>query len=202
VLGGTQSLHTNSMDETLALPTEHAVTIALRTQQVIAHESGAANTIDPLGGSYFVEALTNKIEEGVYAYFQKIQELGGMVEAIGQGFPQREIAKSAQWYQRAVEKKEKIIVGLNEFVEKDEKIETLKIGSETEKKQVRAVKKIREKRDQKRWQLSLSKLQVAARTRVNLMPLIIEAVIAYATVGEISSALKEVFGEYREPSLF
>jgi methylmalonyl-CoA mutase, N-terminal domain len=202
VLGGTQSLHTNSMDETLALPTEHAVTIALRTQQVIAHESGAANTIDPLGGSYFVEALTNKIEEGVYAYFQKIQELGGMVEAISQGFPQREIAKSAQWYQQAVEKKEKIIVGLNEFVEKDEKIETLKIGSEAEIKQVRAVKKIREKRDQKRWQLSLSKLQAASRTRVNLMPLIIEAVRAYATVGEISSAMKEVFGEYREPSLF
>ncbi len=202
VLGGTQSLHTNSMDETLALPTEHAVTIALRTQQVIAHESGAANTIDPLGGSFFVEALTNKIEKGVYAYFQKIHDLGGMVEAIGQGFPQREIAKSAQWYQKAVEKKEKIIVGLNEFVEKDEKIETLKIGSETEKKQVRAVKKIREKRDQKRWRLSLSKLQAAARTRVNLMPLIIDAVRAYATVGEISSALKEVFGEYREPSLF
>ncbi len=202
VLGGTQSLHTNSMDETLALPTEHAVTIALRTQQVIAHESGAANTIDPLGGSYFVEALTNKIEEGVYTYFQKIQELGGMVEAIGQGFPQREIAKSAQGYQQAIEKKEKIIVGLNEYIEKDERIETLKIGSETEKKQVRTVKKIREKRDQKRWQLSLSKLQAAARTRVNLMPLIIDAVRAYATVGEISSALKEVFGEYREPSLF
>ncbi len=202
VLGGTQSLHTNSMDETLALPTERAVTIALRTQQVIAHESGVANIIDPLGGSYFVEALMNKMEKDVYDYFRRIDELGGMVEAISQGFPQREIAKSAQLYQQAIEKKEKIVVGVNEFTEKEEKIETLKIGPEIEKKQIMAVKKLRKTRDSKRWAVSLEKLKVAARSGGNLIPFIIGAVKAYATVGEISSALKEVFGEYKEPSIF
>ncbi len=202
VLGGTQSLHTNSMDETLALPTERAVTIALRTQQVIAHESGVANIIDPLGGSYFVEALTNKMEREVYDYFRKIDELGGMIEAIGQGFPQREIAKSAQWYQQAIEKKDKVVVGVNEFNEKEEKIETLKIGPEIERRQIMAVKKARRARDGKRWAASLQKLGAAARSGEKLIPFIIDAVKTYATVGEISSALKEVFGEYKEPSIF
>ncbi len=202
VLGGTQSLHTNSMDETLALPTERAVTIALRTQQIIANESGAANTVDPLGGSYFIEALTNKIEEGVCKYFKKIDELGGMVEAIQQGYPQREIARSSQWYQQAIEKKEKIVVGLNEFVEEEEPIETLKIGPEIEKKQIKAVKGIRKKRNKKRWEASLKRLKGAAEGKENLMPYIIDAVKAYATVGEVSNTLKEVFGEYKEPALF
>jgi methylmalonyl-CoA mutase N-terminal domain/subunit len=202
VLGGTQSLHTNSMDETLSLPTEKAVTVALRTQQIIAHESGVANVIDPLGGSYFIEALTSRMEREVYAYFKKIDELGGMVEAIGQGYPQREIAKSAQWYQQAVEKKEKIVVGVNEFTEPAAPIETLKIGPEIEKKQVKAVREVRRKRDRKRWETSLTRLKAAAAGKENLMPLLIDAVKAYATVGEICGALKEVFGEYKEPALF
>ncbi len=202
VLGGTQSLHTNSLDETFALPAERAVTIALRTQQIIAHESGVTNAIDPLGGSYFVEALTKKIESEVYAYFRKIDALGGMVEAIGRGFPQREIAKSAQWYQQAVERNEKIVVGVNAFVEKEEKIETLKIGPEIERGQIRAVRALRAKRDKRKWETSLRRLQTAAAGKANLMPCIIDAVKAYATVGEISSVLKEVFGEYKEPALF
>ncbi len=202
VLGGTQSLHTNSMDETLSLPTEKAVTIALRTQQIIAHESGVANVIDPLGGSYFIEALTNRMEKEVYAYFKKIDGMGGMVEAIGQGYPQREIAKSAQWYQRAIEKKEKIVVGVNEFMEPAAAIETLKIGPEIEKKQVKAIRNVRRKRDRKRWATSLTRLKAAASGKENLMPLLIDAVKAYATVGEICGALKEVFGEYKEPALF
>ncbi|MFZ3091116.1 MAG: methylmalonyl-CoA mutase family protein [Nitrospirota bacterium] len=202
VLGGTQSLHTNSMDETLSLPTERAVTIALRTQQIIAYESGVTNTIDPLGGAYFIEALTNKVEEEVYKYFKKIDELGGMVEAIQQGFPQREIARSAQWYQRAIEKKDKIVVGLNEFIEEEEPIETLRIGPEVEKRQIKAVKEIRKKRSRKKWEASLRKLRIAAEGKNNLMPYIIDAVKAYATVGEVSNTLKEVFGEYKEPAAF
>lgn len=202
VLGGTQSLHTNSMDETLSLPTERAVTIALRTQQIIAHESGVTNTIDPLGGSYFVEALTNKIEKEACEYFKKIAELGGMVEAIQQGFPQREIARSAQWYQMAIEKKAKIVVGLNEFVEEDEPIETLRIGPEIEERQIKAVKGIRKKRNKKKWEASLERLKGAAEGKDNLMPYIIDAVKAYATVGEICDTLKEVFGEYQEPAAF
>ena len=202
VLGGTQSLHTNSMDETLALPTEKAVTIAVRTQQILAHESGVANVIDPLGGSYFIEALTNRMEQEAYVYFKKIESLGGMVEAIGQGFPQREIAKSAQWYQQAIERKEKIVVGMNEFVEKEEPIETLKIGPEIEKNQVKTIKELRRKRDPRRWKSSLTKLKSAAAGKENLMPFLIDAVTAYATVGEICGALKEVFGEYKEPALF
>ncbi|MFZ3064637.1 MAG: methylmalonyl-CoA mutase family protein [Nitrospirota bacterium] len=202
VLGGTQSLHTNSMDETLSLPTERAVTIALRTQQIIANESGVTNTIDPLGGSYFVEALTNKVEEEAYKYFKKIDDFGGMVEAIQQGFPQREIARSSQWYQRAIEKKEKIVVGLNEFAEEEEAIETLKIGAEIEERQIKEVKGIRKKRNKKRWEASLERLKGAAEGKENLMPYIIDAVKAYATVGEVSNTLKGVFGEYKEPALF
>jgi methylmalonyl-CoA mutase N-terminal domain/subunit len=202
VLGGTQSLHTNSMDETLALPTERAVTMALRTQQIIAHESGVANVIDPLGGSYFVEALTNKIEKEVYVYFKRIDALGGMIEAIGQGFPQREIALSAQWYQQAIEKKEKIVVGVNEFTEQEQPIDTLKIGPDIEKRQVRRLKALRQKRDTGRWASSLNRLETAAAGRDNLVPFIIDAVKAYATVGEISGVLKGVFGEYKEPALF
>ena len=201
VLGGTQSLHTNSMDETLALPTEKAVTIALRTQQIIAHESGVANVIDPLGGSYFIEALTNRMEKEVYAYFKKIDGLGGMVEAIGQGYPQREIAMSARWYQLAIEKKEKIVVGVNAFTEPAEPIETLKIGPEIERKQVKSLREMRKKRNSKKWESSLMRLSAAAEGKENLMPYLIDAVKAYATVGEICDALKEVFGEYREPAL-
>jgi methylmalonyl-CoA mutase N-terminal domain/subunit len=202
VLGGTQSLHTNSMDETLSLPTEKAVTIAVRTQQVIAHESGAANVIDPLGGSYYLEALTDKMEEEVYRYFRKIEDQGGMVEAIERGYPQREIALSAAWYQQAIEKKEKIVVGVNAFVQEEEPIELLKIGPEAEKRQKRAVRELRRTRDGKKWSEALEKLQKAAKGDENLMPFLIDAVEAYATVGEICGALKEVFGEYKEPALF
>jgi methylmalonyl-CoA mutase N-terminal domain/subunit len=202
VLGGTQSLHTNSMDETLSLPTERAVTIALRTQQIIAYESGVTNTIDPLGGAYFIEALTDRIEKEAYGYFKKIDELGGMVEAIHQGFPQREIARSARWYQQAIEKKEKIVVGINEYIEEEEPIEMLKIGPEVEAKQIRAVRAARKKRDRKKWEAAIKKLTAAAKTKENLMPYIIDAVKTYATVGEICNALSEVFGEYQETAAF
>jgi methylmalonyl-CoA mutase N-terminal domain/subunit len=160
------------------------------------------NAVDPLGGSYFVETLTNRIEQEVYAYFEKIDSLGGMVEAIEQGFPQQEIARRAQWYQQAVEKKEKIVVGVNEFMEKEGSIETLKIGPGTEQGQVRRLTAVRRKRDRGRWERSLLDLKNAATGDENLMPFLIDAVKAYATVGEICEALKEVFGEYKEPAFF
>ena len=199
VLGGTQSLHTNSMDETLSLPTEKAVRIALRTQQIIAYESGVTDTIDPLGGSYYLETLTTNIEEGVYKYLKKIERLGGMVSAIKKGFPQREIMKSADRYQREIEKKGKIVVGVNEFVSEEEPIETLRIAPEVEKRQTEAVKRIREERDKTVWEVSLTRLKKAAESEENLFPFILEAVKSYATVGEICATLKEIFGEYREP---
>lgn len=199
VLGGTQSLHTDSMDENFALPSERAVRIALRTQQVIAYESGVANTVDPLGGSYYIETLTSHMEGGVYKYFKKIERLGGMVSAIKKGFPQREIMKSAGKYQKEIENKERVIVGVNEFITKEEPIEVLKIGLEVEECQIAAVKRIREERDKKGWESSLIRLKGAAGTKENLFPFILEAVRSYATVGEICAALKEVFGEYREP---
>jgi len=204
VLGGTQSLHTNSMDETLALPTEKAVMIALRTQQIIAYETGVANVIDPLGGSYFIEAKTKEMEEKAEEYFEKIEELGGVIKAIEKGFFQKEIAKSAYEYQRAVEEGRKIVVGVNKFKLEDEKLEIpiLKIDPRVETEQKEAVKKLREERDNDRVARELERLKETARGSDNLMPVIIDCARCYCTEGEIISALKEVFGEYKEPIFF
>ncbi len=203
VLGGTNSLHTNSLDETLALPSDFAVKIALRTQQIIAHESGVANTIDPLGGSYFVEELTTRMERGCFDYFRRIDELGGMVEAIEAGFPQKEIMDAAYAYQRSVDKNEKIVVGVNEFVDEDEKpIETLYIDDAVEEEQKTAVRELRRTRNNKAVSSTLGTLRQACRDGANVMPPLIEAVKTYATVGEISDVMREVFATYEEPAVF
>ncbi|MGQ0812693.1 MAG: acyl-CoA mutase large subunit family protein [Nitrospiraceae bacterium] len=200
VLGGAQSLHTNSMDETLALPTEEAVKLALRTQQVIAHESEVTNTIDPLGGSYYVESLTNRLEEEALGYFRRLDEMGGMVKAIEGGFPQRDILEASQRYQREVERKERIIVGVTDYVEQEERrIPTLKIGPEVEQDQVARLSDLRKSRDSFKMAGAVEELQEAASCSENVMPYLIEAVKAKATLGEICAALKEVFGTYREP---
>ena len=203
VMGGTQSLHTNSRDETLALPTEESVRIAVRTQQIIAYESGVINTIDPFGGSYFVEALTAKLEEIALDYIGRIDKMGGMVEAIEAGYPQKEIQESAYWYQKAVEKKEKIIVGVNEFeISEEAPIEILKVDEAVEKKQIEALKKLRKERNNREVKSALEKLKETAKGTDNLMYPIIDAVKAYATLGEICDVLREVFGEYMEPVFF
>lgn len=200
VLGGTQSLHTDSMDETLALPSEEAVMIALRTQQIIAYESGVTNSVDPLGGSYYLESLTNKTEEEVYKYFKKLDDLGGIVSAIEKGYPQKEIREAGYLYQREIDEKERIIVGLNEFTAEEERpIKTLKIGPEIEESQIERLKAVKRERDNYRIGKTLEDLKRAAEKGEDLMPEIIEAVKLYATVGEISGAMKEVFGEHREP---
>ncbi len=200
VLGGTQSLHTNSLDETLALPTEEAVKLALRTQQIIAQESEVTNSVDPLGGSYYVEALTNRLEEAALDYFRKLDEMGGMVKAIEQGFPQREILDASQLYQREVERKERIVVGVSDFVEKENRsIPILKVGPEVEREQAARLSDIRKSRDPFRMAGAVEELQEAASCGENVMPYLIEAVKAKATLGEICVALKEVFGMYREP---
>ncbi len=201
VLGGTNSLHTNSYDEALALPTEAAATIALRTQQIIARESGVINTVDPLGGSYFVEALTNQMEEGALEYFDRIDQMGGMISAIDSGFPQKEILDASYQYQRALEQNQKTVVGVNEFVHDDEvPLETLKIGDETGNYQVARLQELRSGRNNSKVQAALEALQEGAETSRNLMPLILDAVREYATVGELSTTLKRVFGTYIEPS--
>jgi methylmalonyl-CoA mutase N-terminal domain/subunit len=204
VLGGTQSLHTNSMDETLALPSEKAVRIALRTQQVIAHETGVINTIDPLAGSYFIEAKTNEMEEQAEAYFRKVDELGGVVKAIEAGFFQREIGRSAYEYQKAVEREHKIVVGVNRFQLEDEKIDIpiLRIDPEVEIEQRNAVRKVRADRDNDKAARELARLPIAARSGDNLMHVILDCARCYCTEGEIIAALREVFGEYQEPPVF
>jgi methylmalonyl-CoA mutase N-terminal domain/subunit len=203
VLGGTQSLHTNSYDEALALPTEKAVRIALRTQQVIAHESGVTNTIDPLGGSYFVETQTDEMERAAYEYFSRIDELGGMVEAIKQSFPQREIADASFSYQREVDSKQRIVVGVNEFqVEDDVEIPTLKIDRALEAKQVGRLKATKGRRDSTAVASTLAELKRAAATDENLMTYFIEAARARASEGEMIAALQEVFGSYTEIPVF
>ena len=199
VLGGTNSLHTNSLDEALALPTAEAATLALRTQQVIAHESGVANVVDPLGGSYFVERLTKDLESGALDYFAQIDRMGGMVEAIERGFPQQEIAESAYRFQQAVERREKVIVGVNDFVRSDEPpIEILYIDDSASDTQLEKLAKLKRSRDNDSVKRSLDSLRAAARTTENLMPRILEAVRAYATVGEMCDALRDVWGEYEE----
>ncbi len=204
VLGGTQSLHTNSMDETLALPSEKAVKIALRTQQIIAHEIGVTNTIDPLGGSYFVEALTDKMEEEVEKYFEKIDALGGVIPAIEAGFFQREIAEAAYRYQRELDSKEKIIVGVNEYVEEDEKIEIpiLHVPPEVEIKQRERIGQVRASRNNEAADKALEELKQSATDGTNLMPRLIECTRSYVTLGEMCNALAEVFGVYEEPAVF
>ncbi|UCG43163.1 MAG: methylmalonyl-CoA mutase, partial [candidate division WOR-3 bacterium] len=204
VLGGTQSLHTNSMDETWALPTEKAVLIALRTQQLIAEETGAANVVDPLGGSYFVEALTNELEKQAYDYFEKIDALGGMVKAIEHGFPQREIADAAYRYQKAVEESRRTVVGVNKFQLEGEKLEIplLKIDPEVEREQRQRLDELRRKRDNAKVEQALGHLRDACSGTDNVMYPIMEAVREYATLGEIAQAMKDVFGEYLEPPMF
>jgi len=202
VLGGTQSLHTNSLDEALALPTEEAVTIALRTQQVIAEESGVANTSDPLGGSYFVEKLTNDIEKDALEYFRKIDAMGGMVAAVERGFPQREIQEAAFQFQKAVERKDKIIVGVNEYVMDEKPHPILYIDEQVSEEQTARVAALKATRDNERVARALTGLKEAARGTANLMPPILEAARAYATLGEMCDALREVFGEYEESPVF
>ena len=200
VLGGTQSLHTNSYDEALALPTEESVRVALRTQQIIAYESKVGETVDPLAGSFAIEAMTNEIEKRAMEYIEKIDAMGGMVRAIESGYVQREINESAYRYQLAVENKEEIVVGVNEFqIEEELPVDNiLKVDPEVEEKQKERLRKLRERRDSSAVERALEKVKKAAKSGENLMPPIIEAVRVYATVGEISDALREVFGEYTE----
>ncbi len=204
VLGGTQSLHTNSMDETLALPSEKAVKIALRTQQLIAYETGVINTVDPLGGSYFVEALTEKMEKEANEIFDQIDSLGGVIPAIETGYFQKEIADAAYRYQREVERKEKFIVGVNEFVEENEKIEIpiLSISPEVQEQQIKRLSELRQSRNQKAVEDSLSEIKSAALNGNNLMPVLIKAAHNYVTLGEMVGELKEVFGTYDEIAVF
>jgi methylmalonyl-CoA mutase N-terminal domain/subunit len=202
VLGGTQSLHTNSMDETYALPTEEAVMVALRTQQIIAHESGVADTVDPLGGSYFVESLTTTMEERAQAYIQKIDDLGGMVRAVELGYPQREIAEASYYYQQQLERKEKIIVGVNEFVlPEEQRIPILRIDPEVERRQIERVRRVRTKRDNVHARRALDDLKRAADTGENTMYKVLECVKAGGTIGEICDVFRAVYGEYREPAI-
>jgi methylmalonyl-CoA mutase N-terminal domain/subunit len=197
VLGGCQSLHTNSMDETLALPSEHAVTLALRTQQVLAHETGVTNTVDPLGGSYFVETLTKQMQQDARTYFERIEELGGMIAALEAGFFRREIADAAFTYQREVDAKRKLIVGVNAFQEAEEKpIETLAIDEAVEKEQVAHLRQIKTKRDGEQVRKMLDQIRRVAETKENLMPSLVEAARFRCTVGEIMNALADVFGRY------
>jgi methylmalonyl-CoA mutase, N-terminal domain len=203
VLGGTQSLHTNSYDEALALPTEEAVRVALRTQQIIAHESGVTNTIDPLGGSYFVETLTERMEEAAYDYFRKIDELGGMVEAIKQSFPQREIAEAAFRYQEEVDRGERIVVGVNRYqAAQEEPVEILRIPPELERKQIGRTQAVRAGRDSEAAERAMEELRQAAATDSNLMEPLIDCARAHCTEGEIVESLQRVFGTYTETPVF
>ncbi|MBM3297889.1 MAG: methylmalonyl-CoA mutase, partial [Candidatus Aminicenantes bacterium] len=202
VLGGTQSLHTNSMDETYALPSEEAVTIALRTQQIIAHESGVINSLDPLGGSYLVERLTRDMADEAREIIRKVDDMGGMVKAIEIGWPQREVADSAFWYQKAVEKGEKIIVGINAFTGEHEAIPLLEVDDSAARRQLERLKKVRASRNGALVRESLGDLKKAASDGMNVMPCLLRAVKAYATLGEITGAFKDVYGEYLEPATF
>ena len=201
VMGGTQSLHTNSLDEAWALPTEFAATIALRTQQIIAHETGVTNTVDPLGGSYFVETLTNEVERGAWDHIERIDAMGGMVAAIERGYPQREIAEASYRYQMAVEKKEKIIVGVNDFISEEKPLEILQIDETVARRQAERLRKLRAERSQAEVERRLGALRNAAKGNENLMPFIFDAVKAYATLGEICDAMRDVFGTYEEVAI-
>ncbi|NPV92655.1 MAG: methylmalonyl-CoA mutase family protein [Firmicutes bacterium] len=203
VLGGTQSLHTNSLDEVLCLPSDHAVEIALRTQQIIAEETGVVNTIDPLAGSYFIEALTNKMEEQAWEYIEKIDEMGGMVAAIEKGFPQMEIADASYRFQRQIDAGEKIMIGVNKYVaEEKTPIPFLEINDQVEKDQIKRLNGVRRRRDNRHLRECLDRLRDASKKGENVMPYCIEAVKAYASVQEICDVYREVFGEYRDPGLY
>lgn len=204
VLGGTQSLHTNSMDETFALPSEKAATLALRTQQIIAHETGVANTIDPLAGSYLVESLTNRMEEEAYKYFREIEQRGGVLKCIEEGYFQKEIIQSARRYQEAMESKERIVVGLNKYEHPDEKvvIPTLKVDPSVEKEQIRRLRSLRARRDNRKVEESLGALREASLSKENVMPYVLDCVRNYATLGEIINVWREVFGQYKEPAVY
>jgi methylmalonyl-CoA mutase N-terminal domain/subunit len=195
-------LHTNSFDEALALPSEEAVQVALRTQQIIAHESGVADTVDPLGGSYYIEWLTNQIEDRAVSYINEIDKMGGALKALERGYIQREIMTSAYNYQRAVDSGDQVIVGVNEFVAKDEYLpEILEIGLEIERKQIKRLRGLKQSRDNQKVNDMLTEVRRVADSDENIMPVLIEAARAYATVGEISDVMRDVFGEYREPSI-
>jgi methylmalonyl-CoA mutase N-terminal domain/subunit len=203
VLGGTQSLHTNSMDEALALPSEKAVRIALRTQQIIAEESGVTDTIDPLGGSYYIEWLTDKMEEETYKYFDRVEKLGGVIPAIEKGFFQREIAESAYKYQREIDENRRTIVGVNDYKTNEElSIPILRMDEKGEQRQINRLKKLRRERNQSKFDRNLKRLKKAAEGDENLMPYILDCVHGYATLGETCDVLREVFGEYKEPAIY
>jgi methylmalonyl-CoA mutase N-terminal domain/subunit len=203
ILGGTQSLHTNALDEVLALPSEENARIALRTQQILAHESGVANTVDPLGGSWLVEQLTQRMVDGANEYFQRIDDFGGMVEAIEAGYPQREIMEAAYAYQQSIERRDKIIVGVNDFQVEDEKpVEVLSIPDELAEQQIATLDAVRARRDGGEVAASLDRLKQGAEGDANTLPLILACVKAYCTVGEISDAMRDVFGTYEEPAVF
>ena len=203
VLGGTQSLHTNSMDEALALPSEKAVRIALRTQQIIAEESGVTNTVDPLGGSYYLEWLTEKMEEETYKYFDRVAALGGVIPAIEKGFFQREIAESAYRYQKEIDEKQRVIVGVNRYqLDEEPSIPILKMDEKGEERQIRRLKNLRKDRDNTKVQRHLQRLRKAAEGDDNLMPFILDCVHSYATLGETCQVLRDVFGEYKEQAIY
>jgi len=203
VLGGTQSLHTNSMDEALALPSEKAVRIALRTQQIIAEESGVTDTIDPLGGSYYIEWLTDKMEEETYRYFDKVEKFGGVIPAIEKGFFQREIAESAYRYQKEIDENKRIVVGVNDYKTDEElSIPILRMDEKGEQRQINRLKKLRRERNQSKFDRNLKRLKKAAEGDENLMPYILDCVHGYATLGETCDVLREVFGEYKEPAIY
>jgi len=203
VLGGTQSLHTNSFDEEYALPTEFAATIALRTQQLLAEETGVVNTIDPLAGSYFIEALTSQIEDEAWKYIKGIDDMGGMLAAIDRGFPQREIANAAYRFKQQVDNQEKVVVGVNKYrAEEEAPIEILKIDEKVEAGQAKRLREVKRARDNRTVLKTLDDLRAACRSDKNVMPCVIEAVRAYATEQEICDVYREAFGEYRDPGFF
>ncbi|MEK0339803.1 MAG: methylmalonyl-CoA mutase family protein, partial [Nitrosopumilus sp.] len=202
VMGGTQSLHTNSRDEALALPTQESAKIALRTQQIVAHESGITKTTDPMAGSYYLEELCEQMEDDVWKYLKKIQKMGGSVKGIEKGFFQSEIRQNAYRLKKEIDADERILVGVNKYSEKEEQPDLLRIGGEVEIQQKKALKKLRASRDKKKWEKALSAMKSAAETEKNLMPYIVTSVRAFATTGEISNTLREVFGEYRPKEVF
>jgi methylmalonyl-CoA mutase N-terminal domain/subunit len=203
VLGGTQSLHTNSLDETYALPTEESVTLALRTQQLIAYESGVDRVVDPLGGSYYVEYLTDEMEKRALEYLRRIDEMGGIIRAVEEGYPQKEIGESAYRFQREVEEGERLVVGVNAFQsDREEPIQILKIDERVAEEQVARLEKVKAERNGARVAAALAKVEAACRGSDNLMPPVLEAVKAYATLGEISDVFRKVWGQYREGGIF
>jgi methylmalonyl-CoA mutase N-terminal domain/subunit len=202
VLGGTQSLHTNSLDETYAIPTEEAAAIALRTQQILAEETGVANTIDPLAGSYFVEALTRQIEELVWEYIRKIDEMGGMVAAIERGYPQAEIAEAAYKYQKQIDSGEKVIVGVNKYATEHPPITIWRMKPEIEERQLRRLREVKQTRNNQKVKDLLNQIRIASKNGENLMPHLINAAREYATIQEICDVWREVFGRYTDPGYF